>query len=141
MELADRIEQFRFLLRDRDARFTDTVDAIFASEGIRILRTPMRAPRANASPSGGSARSVVSCWTGSRYPLHRAAAEGAVTSVGSRGDSYGTNAGCTARSGISRLQSTKPSTTVSTNSPRRSHKPNRPGGGLLQVVAAFLAFF
>jgi putative transposase len=46
--LADRIEQFRFLLRDRDATFTDTFDAIFASKGIRILRTPMRAPRPNA---------------------------------------------------------------------------------------------
>ena len=48
IDLADRIEQFPFLPRDRDATFTDTFDAIFASEGIGILRTPMRAPRANA---------------------------------------------------------------------------------------------
>ena len=48
MDLAERIEQCRFLLRDRDTKFTDTVDAIFASQGIRMLRTPTRAPRANA---------------------------------------------------------------------------------------------
>ena len=48
MDLADRIEQCRFLVRDRDATFTDTSAAIFASEGMRILGTPMRAPRANA---------------------------------------------------------------------------------------------
>jgi putative transposase len=50
MDFADRTEQlkFKFLIRDRDAKFTDTFDAIFASEGIRILRTPVGAPRANA---------------------------------------------------------------------------------------------
>jgi transposase InsO family protein len=48
IELADRVGRFRFLLRDRDTKFTDAFDAVFAGEGIRALRTPVRAPRANA---------------------------------------------------------------------------------------------
>jgi putative transposase len=48
MRLDDEGVRARFLIRDRDSKFTRDIDEVFRSEGIRMIRAPVRAPRARA---------------------------------------------------------------------------------------------
>jgi putative transposase len=47
-DLGEQARRFRFLVRDRDTKFTASFDAVFADAGIAVLRSPPHAPKANA---------------------------------------------------------------------------------------------
>jgi putative transposase len=58
MKLDEQEQRPRFLVRDRDRKFTAAFDEVFRSEGITVIRAPIAAPRAKAHAERwvGSAR-------------------------------------------------------------------------------------
>ena len=48
MNFDDQASSFKFRIRDRDAKFSAAFDAVLTAAGTRIIKTPVRPPRANA---------------------------------------------------------------------------------------------
>jgi transposase InsO family protein len=47
-QLSGALENVRFLIRDRDAKFAAGFDEVFSTEGVNVVQTPFRSPQANA---------------------------------------------------------------------------------------------
>ena len=48
LAIEDRLVKAKFLIRDRDAKYSGPFDEVFRCEGVRVIRTPIRSPKANA---------------------------------------------------------------------------------------------
>ena len=53
MNLGEHAIRFKFLIRDRDSKFTAIFDGVLAGNGMRIIKAPVRSPRANSFDAGG----------------------------------------------------------------------------------------
>jgi putative transposase len=111
-DLGTRIESLRFLLRDRDGKYSEAFDAVFQAEEIRVVKSAPRAPRMNAHCERviGSIRREV------------------LDHVLITGEAHARRVLTTYQSHYNHHRPTKPATTRSPATPRPSARPRHPQG-------------
>jgi hypothetical protein len=62
VDLRERTDGLKFLIRDRDAKYTGALDAVFTAIGMRSIKTPVQAPRANAICERSIANAQLKTW-------------------------------------------------------------------------------
>ena len=63
MDPGDHAGRFRFLVHDRDSKFTAASDQVFTGNGTRVSKTPIHSPRANAFAERSPGRCAANAWT------------------------------------------------------------------------------
>jgi putative transposase len=61
--LSGALEDVKFLIRDRDAKFVAGFDEVFRTEGVNVVRTPFRSPQANAHAERFVRTARTDAWT------------------------------------------------------------------------------
>jgi len=72
LAIEGRLAGTRFLIQDRDAKYSGAFDEVFRSEGVRVIRTPIRSPQASAFTAlqqGATASGAVSPDAGTQASL------------------------------------------------------------------------
>ena len=64
MDLGERVDRFRFLIRDRAGQFTEAFDSVLAGAGVEVVKIPPEVRVRTRFPNGGCARSGLSARTG-----------------------------------------------------------------------------